>query len=253
MRSSSHLFPGGPSRYGPRMRFVIASALAVALSGCTTAQQGSVVPSAAMAPSDLHGWLSDRGPDRFARVTPTLYRGGEPSARDLDYLRALGVTKVVDLRREGLGARRAERAMARHLGLEYVEYPFFGLFGARPEFLDALLGELEAGDGGAVYVHCDDGEDRTSLAVALFRVVHQGWSPDTAWHREVLEFGHRPNAFNREIELTFRDHAYEHDVRRQTATQSDERRLAVERSLGERTGSLVQSSSSNSGTGSAAP
>ena len=49
---------------------------------------------------------------------------------------------------------------------------------------------------GRVYVHCEHGKDRTGLIVALYRVCHQGWSPDAAY-AEMMEKGHgaRANQF----------------------------------------------------------
>jgi protein tyrosine phosphatase (PTP) superfamily phosphohydrolase (DUF442 family) len=197
-----------------------------AAQGGGAAIEASTLPSAMVPPQVLEE-LSEEGPERFAMVSPTLYRGGHPSARDLELLRQLGVTRIIDLRRERLGSRRAERAEARRLGLEYVEFPFYGLFGADLAFLDRLLAQLQPTDGGAVYVHCDGGRDRTSLVVALHRVVAHGWSPDVAWEREVLDFGHRPSVVRREIELTFRDYTHEYALRQQTAAGSTGRRQAV--------------------------
>lgn len=218
------------------MRVVFAGLVVLGLGGCAQQGGGAAAPPstlpAAMVPTEVLEQLADEGPERFAMVSPGLYRGGEPSAQDLELLRALGVTKVIDLRRERLGKRRAERAAARRLGLEYVEYPFYGVFGVDLAFLDRLLAELQPSDGGAVYVHCDDGRDRTSLVIALHRVVDHGWTPDVAWEREVLDFGHRPSVANREIELTFRDYTYEHGLRQQTAHGSAGRRQAVVESAG---------------------
>jgi protein tyrosine/serine phosphatase len=188
--------------------------------------------------------LESSGPDRFAMVTPGLYRGGAPSADDLQLLQALGVTKIVDLRREDLGKRRAEHAAARQLGIHYVEYPFYGVFGTDTAFLDRLVAELDTGGQGAVYVHCSSGRDRTSLAVALYRVVHDGWSADLAWEREALAYGHKQTRLNRELELTFQDFAYEQTLRRQTATSSGSRVRAVSAAFsGPTNGALVQAGS----------
>jgi protein tyrosine/serine phosphatase len=183
--------------------------------------------------------LQSSGPDQFAMVSTELYRGGAPSAEDLEYLRALGVVKIVDLRREDLGKRRAERAEARRLGLEYVEYPFYGKFGTDLAFLDGLMADLATHEPGAVYVHCSSGRDRTSLAVALYRIVYDGWSADLAWEREALAYGHKRSLFNREIELTFQDYAHEQTLRRQTANASGSRVRAVSAALGGPTGGAL--------------
>lgn len=202
---------------------------AVLTKGCATAST-TVDPEvlAAMGPVEALSVLeSESGPARFAMVSSRIYRGGQPTADHLALLRAVGVTRVIDLRRESLGARRVERSVARALGLELVAFPFYGLFGADPLFLDELLGELTRDDGGAVYVHCDNGRDRTGLVVALYRVVAEGWDPDRAWHTEVLAPGHRPSLISREIELTFRDHVHETRARMQTLRDGPARRRAA--------------------------
>ena len=156
--------------------------------------------------------LSDDGPERFAMVTPNLYRGGQPDSHDLELLRALGVTTVIDLRRERLGVRRAESAAARRLGMHFIEYPYFGVLGADFQFIDGVVHEMSAPDGGAVYIHCADGGDRTSLMVALYRVLAQGWDPADAWGQEVVDYGHHQGPVFREIELTYREAVHEHEL-----------------------------------------
>ena len=183
------------------------------------------------------------GPERFAMVSPRLYRGGAPTPDHLALLRALGVTRIVDLRREGIGARRFERSVARRLGMELVEYPFYGVFGADPSFLDGVLRELAIDDGGAVYVHCNDGRDRTGLVVALHRVTAQGWSAEEAWEREVLAYGHRPSVFVREIALTFQDAVLDHQHRARAAQDGAARRAAVSAARDPERGRLATASS----------
>lgn len=224
------------------MRFIAASALAL-LTACSGSDKRSELPSPSgvNAPVEAFAALRSSGPERFAMVTPTLYRGGAPSADDLVLLRALGVTKVVDLRRESLGARRAEHAEARTLGIEYVEHPYYGVFGTDLAFLDRVLADLRSDDGGAVYVHCSSGEGRTSLVVALHRVVHEGWSAERAWEREALAYGYDATWRNRELQLTFEDYAYEQTLRRQTTIASESRVNAITASVrGSTSGALVQ-------------
>jgi protein tyrosine/serine phosphatase len=147
----------------------------------------------------LAALLSDRGPRRFARVRAGLYRGGQPTDEHLAHLRELGVTLVISLRREALRTRRAEAESARQLGMRFVHFPFFGLFGADSRFLGRVLDQMRPY---GVYIHCKHGRDRTSLLVALSRVVHDGWSPSEAW-REMLDYGYRPRYPYRRLRDTF--------------------------------------------------
>lgn len=164
--------------------------------------------------------LSFAGPERFAMVTPSLYRGGQPDEHDLVLLHAVGVTTIIDLRRERLGIRRAESAVARRLGMRFVEYPYYGVFGASVQFIHGILQEMGAPRSGAVYIHCGDGGERTSLMVALHRVLAQGWDPAKAWSREALAFGHHEGPVFREIELTYREIVHEHALALQTAQRA---------------------------------
>ena len=132
---------------------------------------------------------SRRGPTRFAQVTPTLYRGGEPSDEQMADLSALGVRTIIDLRNRPLEVA-AEQASAAKVGIQALNFPFSGLSEPDPAILQRAVAAIEAAPPGAVYVHCQQGRDRTSLIVALYRVWVQGWEPKVAWRSEALDFGH---------------------------------------------------------------
>src|SRR5262249_55845116 len=125
---------------------------------------------------------SRAGPPRFARVADGIYRGGQPTCEQLEALHALGVSTVISLRRE---QRRLARVEAEHvggLGMTFLRFPFYGVFGADELFLEGILHEMRRG---GVYIHCKHGRDRTSLLIALYRVCFEGWDPERAWQLEV--------------------------------------------------------------------
>ncbi len=144
--------------------------------------------------------LRVEGPDRFAQIGDRLFRGGQPSERHLEALRALGVGTVINLRREERKSWRAEERHVRALGMEFLRFPFYGVFGADQLFLERILAEMRRG---AAYIHCKHGRDRTSLLVALFRVRFEGWDAQLAWQREVLEYGYQPTYFYRKLRTTY--------------------------------------------------
>jgi protein tyrosine/serine phosphatase len=144
--------------------------------------------------------LMHHGPDRFAVVAPGLYRGGHPGYDDLEALHVLGVRDVISLRRERRSLSREEKGHAHALGMHFHHFPFYGVFGAHPLFLDKILAEMRKG---GVYIHCKNGRDRTSLLIALYRVRFEGWDPETAWKSEVLGFGHLPTYFYRRVRHAF--------------------------------------------------
>jgi protein tyrosine/serine phosphatase len=160
--------------------------------GCGHTRQAAPTRPATLggsaAAAAYHALLSTSGPDRFAQVTPSLYRGGQPTASQLALLRDLGVRTIITF----IGDRttlRAETDAAARLGLTVHDYPFNGLSTPDPALLRRVIAELR-GASLPVYVHCRQGRDRTSLVVALYRVWVDGWDPDVAWQREALDFGH---------------------------------------------------------------
>jgi protein tyrosine phosphatase (PTP) superfamily phosphohydrolase (DUF442 family) len=140
------------------------------------------------------------GPVRFARVADGVYRGGQPTRQHLEQLYALGVRTVVNLRREDSDARHREQAECKRLGIRFLNYPFYGVFGADDEFLLPIVAELKKG---SVYVHCLHGRDRTSLLVALYRVLVEGWDPHVAWKLEVVDYGSAQTGFYRQLHVAY--------------------------------------------------
>jgi protein tyrosine/serine phosphatase len=126
-----------------------------------------------------------RGPVRFALVREGLYRGGQPTPRQIELLHDLGVSTVIDLRH---GSTSEEAATAKRLGMRFVRFPFYGPFGADSHFLKSIVEAIRA--GGNVYVHCHVGRDRTSLVVALYRVLVDKWDPVIAWQKEAVAYGY---------------------------------------------------------------
>lgn len=152
----------------------------------------------------------DEGPPRFSTVNDKLYRGGQPSVEQLQWLHDLGVRRIINLRRERIGLRLTERREARQLGLEIVEFPFYGVFGADKKDLDTVIDAMHPPSIGSVYIHCKNGRDRTSLLVALYRVCIQGWAPQDAWEQEVIAYDHDPTRFYRKIATTFDEVVAQH-------------------------------------------
>jgi protein tyrosine/serine phosphatase len=176
-------------------RAILPVVVVVALARCAASAYSAAPERAFSLPADaavhdVFAWLrSQRGPTRFQQVAPALYRGGQPTAAHLAALHALGVRTIVDLRNTP-AAVAAERAEADRLGLRFLSFPFSGLGAPDPTQLRAIVAALVDAANGPVYVHCQQGRDRTSLVVALYRVWHDGWSPELAWQREADDYGH---------------------------------------------------------------
>jgi protein tyrosine/serine phosphatase len=111
-------------------------------------------------------------------VPGVLVRGGQPNAAGLRALReTYAISTVVNLNTVGTG-REAKAVTG--LGMTYVGLPS-SPFRNNPAKLRAFLNVVrDAPRSGPVYVHCQEGMDRTGVAVAVYRVVEQGWDSERA-------------------------------------------------------------------------
>jgi protein tyrosine/serine phosphatase len=112
------------------------------------------------------------GVPNLHRVTANIYRGAQPTGEGFRNLEAMGIRTVVNL-------RSFHHDNLYGLSMAYVR--------VRMEAWDPEMGEiarvmrvLSDESGGPYFVHCQHGADRTGMAMAVYRMVVQGWSKDEA-------------------------------------------------------------------------
>jgi tyrosine-protein phosphatase SIW14 len=159
-------------------------ALAICLNAEPPQAQQSTVPSAAHTGGQK---LTIAGAKNFGEVTPTLYRGGQPSSEGYEALAKMGVNIVVDGRLSGHDSERKEVEKA---GMQYVAIPWHCLF-PRDEVMARFLAVLRANPGKKVFVHCRYGDDRTGMMIAAYRMSVEGWTAEEA-RREMDQYGFKP-------------------------------------------------------------
>ncbi len=118
------------------------------------------------------GYAPPRPTTQFSKVDDMLYRGGKPSPKHLiHFKRDLGIKKIVSLDGE-VGYNIAP--FCKSLGLEHI---ILDLGDGNDPKVALLKNEIipHLTDGGPTYIHCYWGKDRTSMAVAMFRILN-GWS-----------------------------------------------------------------------------
>jgi protein tyrosine/serine phosphatase len=123
-------------------------------------------------------------------VSPGLYRGRVPkSDEDFAELRRLGIHTILDIRGNApLSSLRERRRVEAH-GFKYlhVRMSFRPLRdGAGDRVVAAMADEVYY----PLYVHCQLDRDRTSAAVAGYRVQIEGWDIPSA-ETEARSFGIR--------------------------------------------------------------
>jgi protein tyrosine phosphatase (PTP) superfamily phosphohydrolase (DUF442 family) len=126
--------------------------------------------------------LTLQGVPVFAQVTPTLYRGAQPTEEGLRNLAQMGVKIVVDQRES-----QSERRQVEKLGMQYVAIPWHCPFPKDTVFA-RLLTLLRDNPGTKVFVHCLTGQDRTGMQIAAYRMAEQGWSAEQS-RQEMEAFG----------------------------------------------------------------
>ncbi len=119
-------------------------------------------------------------PPAFRTVTSTIYRGGRPTVSDLKALAGLGVTLIVNLENVP-DVVRAEADAANALGIRFVSIPLDAAVTPTDSAIDHAIADIAPRGQGKAYVHCQRGQDRTGLVVALFRVESQQWTPKKAY------------------------------------------------------------------------
>jgi len=86
---------------------------------------------------------------------------------------------------------RQESMQARALGLAFVNIPLDVFNPPSQKAVQTFMNAVADSGNQPVYVHCLHGQDRTGTMVAIYRIEHDGWTPNRAY-QEMLSCGFRP-------------------------------------------------------------
>ncbi len=150
--------------------------------GVTTVSPQS--PPASPAPHTPAPRITVIGVSNFAKVSPRLYRGGQPTPAGFEKLKKMGVDIVVDLR---LSGKEEERERVTKAGMQFVALPWHCLRPRDATFARFLTLLREHPDK-KFFVHCRYGDDRTGMMIAAYRMAMEGWTRQEA-REEMNKFG----------------------------------------------------------------
>jgi tyrosine-protein phosphatase SIW14 len=161
---------------------------AMFLSGCAArARENRVIsPSQSKSPPEqpvIGKHLDGAGLRNFGQVTPTLYRGGQPSAEGFRALARMGIKIIVDT-----GRSKRDEALVKKLGMRYVPLPWYCPF-PKDKVFDQFIELIRNNPQKKIFVHCRLGDDRTGMMIAAYRMAVDGWTAKQAM-REMHEFGY---------------------------------------------------------------
>lgn len=131
------------------------------------------------------------GVPNLFQVAPNLYRSAQPTAAGFAALKELGVKSVLSMRQTV-----DDVPLADGTGLVLYRVPMKSRYVAErggAKVVQAMRDLAEGMARGPVLVHCHHGADRTGLICALWRILYEGWTRQSAID-ELIEggFGFHP-------------------------------------------------------------
>ncbi|HEV2206274.1 MAG TPA: tyrosine-protein phosphatase, partial [Candidatus Acidoferrales bacterium] len=165
--------------------FVAAAALCLAPVSTTAASNHPDAKSAGV-PHAIAEKISVPGVSNFGEVTPTLFRGAQPTERGFENLSKMGIAIVVDLR-EGGEVQREEKEVTAN-GMKFVAISW-NCRDPKDAYFAKFLTLLQENPGKKVFVHCHAGVDRTGMMIASYRMAEQGWTAGESM-QEMKTFGY---------------------------------------------------------------
>jgi hypothetical protein len=148
--------------------------------------------------------------ENFSRVSDGIYRGARPDFAALPALAQAPIKTIIDLQGgdaniplfgwlmkdfepgERASMIRKERTLSMQLGLQFFNFPLSSVKNVTTlegKWIQQVLAIMADPQNQPVYIHCEHGEDRTGLIVALYRVFYEGWTAEDA-HDEMMAMGH---------------------------------------------------------------
>ena len=115
----------------------------------------------------------------FQKVNAVVYRGAQPKSGGVEILKQIGIKTVINLRDDDARAKEEESGV-RHAGLQYFNYPLQRLGRPNDEKMKEILSIIDNPANQPVFVHCQHGADRTGVVIAIYRILHDGWTSEQA-------------------------------------------------------------------------
>ncbi|MGZ3711040.1 MAG: fused DSP-PTPase phosphatase/NAD kinase-like protein [Bdellovibrionota bacterium] len=127
-------------------------------------------------------------PGKFYQAGEGIYRSAQPSAEDLATLKnTYGIKTILDLNNDG-NAAASEAEAASNLGINFIAHPMSGFWAPKDAQVNDSLRILADPANRPILVHCQHGEDRTGVVMALHRIFNENLAPKLAYE-EMLTLG----------------------------------------------------------------
>lgn len=163
--------------------FILVMLFHMSMSGC--AGIGLPVIGSSYTPSETMIGI----PDYLIVKRGEVYRGGQPSSDGFRYLNRINIKTIIKLNSESLDDEK-KQAEQLNINLVIARIEPSDLFHAldAPEHIEVnkAMRTLINQNNWPIYVHCENGWDRTGLIIAMFRVCHDNYSKDDAYNEMIM-------------------------------------------------------------------
>jgi len=114
------------------------------------------------------------GVENFAKISPALWRGAQPTAEGFQNLEKQGLRTVVSFRHD-----HDDLPLLKGTKLNYLRIPSFAFHPTQANLV-TFLKVMEDPANWPVYIHCAQGRDRTGYNAVAYRMAVQGWGAEDA-------------------------------------------------------------------------
>jgi protein tyrosine/serine phosphatase len=134
------------------------------------------------------------GVANFGKVSNALWRGAQPTLEGYRSLELAGVRTVISLRGDHDDYEDFASLGGAQVVFRYIRIPMDSWQPDKAQvvlLMKVLERVLKDPESQPVFVHCAAGKDRTGYALAAYRMVFEGWSPNDALE-EMFDYRFNP-------------------------------------------------------------
>lgn len=131
----------------------------------------------------------------FCQVHSWLYRGGQPTQMGLTKLHQMGIKTIINLEydfweffQEGQGEVKREQEWVAKANMKFEHIRMHPILAPKPEEIDRVLTLIRDQNNWPIYIHCEQGVNRTGIIIGAYRVKFEGWIPQQAY-KEMVRLG----------------------------------------------------------------
>lgn len=114
--------------------------------------------------------LTCPGVNNFHEVSSGVYRGSQPTAQGFKNLKSLGIKTIIDC-----APNHSDAKLINGLDFHYFHIPVT-LWHLDADTTIEFLKIVTNANYCPVFIHCDNGSQKTGLMVAVYRMYVQGWT-----------------------------------------------------------------------------